>query len=45
MYLSKTIKSFARGGVPPQSRRGIARHFQNKFVDAIEVITNGLPIS
>ena len=23
----------------------LARHFQNKFVDAIEVITNGLPIS
>ena len=23
----------------------LARYFQNKFVDAIEVITNGLPIS
>ncbi len=32
-------------GVPPQPRRIIARHFQNKFVDAVEVITNELPIS
>ena len=43
MHFLKTLKSL--GGEPPLPRRGIARHFQNKLVDAVEEIPNELRLA